>query len=129
MSLNIRIKDFVNAREIDTGIVFDWLSGVPMTLQTLICERVRAEFERSRTYPQQGLPDFHPLVAWVKSADYEAVHENRLKQAQDVALAGFSAGSYFVVVDGKQIDDLRDELRLTPSSIVRFIRLVQLKGG
>lgn len=129
MSLNIRIKDFVNAREVDTGIVFDWMSGVPMTLQTLICERVSAEFERSRSYPQQGLPDFHPLVAWAKSADFETVYENRLKSAQEVALSGFRTGSFFVVVDGSQIEDLECELRLTPTSTVRFIRLVPLKGG
>ena len=129
MSLNIRIKDFVNAREVDSGIVLDWMSGVPMTLEVLICERVSAEFERLRNYPDQGLPDFHPLVAWVKSADFAALHDKRLKDAQEVALAGFSSGSFFVVVDGKQIEDLGSELRLTPTSNVRFIRLVQLKGG
>ncbi len=124
MGINIRILDSVNARPVDPGIVLSWRDGVDVTLEDLIRERVRLEVERA--FDNAGLPPSHPLVAFKTSPD---TLERRVQTAQASALQGFANNAYFVVVDGKQVELLTEQLRLTPTSTVRFVRLVPLKGG
>ncbi len=45
------------------------------------------------------------------------------------ALSGFQRNVFFVIVDGKQREDLKEELVLTGNSMVRFIQLMPLVGG
>lgn len=45
------------------------------------------------------------------------------------ALSGFQRNVFFVIIDGKQREDLEEELTLTQNSEVRFIQLMPLVGG
>ncbi|MFK7774768.1 MAG: hypothetical protein AB8F94_21695 [Saprospiraceae bacterium] len=45
------------------------------------------------------------------------------------ALSGFQRNVFFVIVDGKQRENLKEELVLTGNSMVRFIQLMPLVGG
>jgi hypothetical protein len=45
------------------------------------------------------------------------------------ALEAFSAGRFFVFVEGKQIDDPDEEFAVRPSTRIRFVRMVPLVGG
>lgn len=45
------------------------------------------------------------------------------------ALSGFQRNVFFVILDGKQREDLEEELILTKDSEVRFIQLMPLVGG
>ncbi|PTE06161.1 hypothetical protein C9427_33415 [Mesorhizobium helmanticense] len=128
MGLNIRIMDSINARPVDPGMVLNWREGIDVTLEDLIKERVRLEVERASDLAT-GLPPDHPLVAWKHAPEGTATLERKIEHMQRTALLGFENNAFFVVVDGKQVEDLRAPLRLTPISTVRFVRLLQLVGG
>jgi hypothetical protein len=46
-----------------------------------------------------------------------------------VAEEAFGRNGFFVIVDGRQIESLDEELELTADSDVRFLRLTPLVGG
>lgn len=122
----IVIRDQVNALPPELSLVLDWRTGVPLTLQTLITERVREEFDRGTREDGTG-EGRTPLVA---SRSWEV--ERCIRSAEDAAsfaLRAFERNGFFVIVDGVQIEDLDVELRLTPTSDVTFVRLVPLVGG
>ena len=127
MSINIHITDSVNAREIDSGIVLNWTQGLPITLEILIRERVRSEIENE--FNSKGLPDFHPLVERKKSPGFETQQETRITNAVETALNGFQKNAFFIFVDGQQVETLNEEFQISPTSTVRFVRLIPLKGG
>lgn len=54
-----------------------------------------------------------------------------VKEEAEVAKAieAFAAGRFFVFVDGMQIGDPDGEFAVTPSTRIRFVRLVPLVGG
>lgn len=126
MGINVRILDSVNAREVDPGIVLAWRDGVDITLRQLIRERVRLDFEKMMAARDASLPPGHPLVAPAASGD---ALETRLRAAQDTAIAHFQRGAFFVAVDGRQVEALDAPFPLRPTSTVKFVRLIQLKGG
>ena len=45
------------------------------------------------------------------------------------ALAAFQNNAFFVIIDGRQREELEEEVLLTPNSEVQFIRLMPLVGG
>jgi len=45
------------------------------------------------------------------------------------AIKSFEANGFFLLVDGKQVESLEEELELTSTSKVQFIKLVPLVGG
>ena len=45
------------------------------------------------------------------------------------ALTGFQKNGFFVIIDGRQREELEEELVLTKESEVRFIQLTPLVGG
>ena len=45
------------------------------------------------------------------------------------ALHAFQSGAYYVLVDGRQVERLDEEVELRPGSKVSFIRLMPLVGG
>ena len=47
----------------------------------------------------------------------------------EIALDGFRRGHVLLLVGDRQIDDIDEELTLSPSSSVTFLRLVPLAGG
>lgn len=47
----------------------------------------------------------------------------------EAAIKSFDANGYFLLVDGKQVESLDEELELHSSSKVQFVKLVPLVGG
>lgn len=47
----------------------------------------------------------------------------------DVAVAAFERNGFVVLVDERQVEELDSPVRLTPASIVTFLKLVPLVGG
>ena len=103
-----------------------------ITLRELIRLRVREEVARYNLKPSDL---FHGLIQ-PDGAD-QAVDGFRMrvrrridweKQA-DVAIDRFGRNGFFVLVNGKQVEDLETELDLAGSMDVGFIRLTPLIGG
>lgn len=113
--------DRSGARPAIAAGVLRWSEGVPITARMLISERVRGESERFDTRGE-ALP----------LALISAVGSNRattLDEAEAIALRGFSANRFFLIVDRRQITDLDEPFLLKPTSSVVFLRLTPLKGG
>jgi hypothetical protein len=46
-----------------------------------------------------------------------------------IALDAFNKNGYFVLVDNKQAESLDQEVKLSPVSSVKFVKLTPLVGG
>lgn len=103
-----------------------------VTARELIRRRVEHEVAEYNRRPSRV---FHGLV---QPTDAErALNGYRLKRPRpldrerqvEAALAAFSSNGYFMLVDDRQVESLDDELVLTETSVVNFVRLVPLVGG
>ena len=72
---------------------------------------VRARQDR----PGQKGPRQKPPIDW--------------QEQLDVALEAFRRRQVLVLVGDRQVDDLEEELEITPQTVVTFVRLVPLVGG
>ena len=110
------------------------LSRIPdrITLRELIRTRVREEVALANAEPG------HEFRTLVQPTDSEvSLNGYRLRRPKTidwhrqaaVAEDAFAANGFFVLVDGRQIEDLEEELELTADSEVRFVKLVPLVGG
>jgi hypothetical protein len=110
------------------------LPDVPPTisLRELIRTRVREEVAK---YNADASGTFRGLVAPEGSEQTGGgfkLRKGRLvdweKQAE-VATEAFRRNGFFVLVDGRQVTELDEELELDADSEIRFVRLVPLVGG
>jgi hypothetical protein len=109
------------------------LDGLPdrLTARDLIRWRVREEVAAAN-HDRSRVP--HPLVQ--PTPEEAAVNGPRRprppidweRQAL-VALEAFDRNGFFLLVDGRQVETLDDEIELGVDSDVRFLRLVPLVGG
>lgn len=132
MSVRLTLRDQTSTGR-ETGTVE--LDDIPtaLTLRDLIRTRVREEVARhnagaDKTWsglvtPERAVqtPAGLELRTRARRVDWE-------KQA-DVAIAAFERNGFFVIVDDRQVTELDEELALTGTSDVRFVRLVALIGG
>jgi lambda repressor-like predicted transcriptional regulator len=67
----------------------------------------------------------------VKNPSRRATDPVKKRSAAEVrkALSAFDSRSYYVTVDGRQVERLDDVIELRPDSKVTFIRLMPLVGG
>ena len=67
----------------------------------------------------------------VKNPSRRATDPMKKRSAAEVrkALSAFDSRSYYVTVDGRQVERLDDVIELRPDSKVTFIRLMPLVGG
>jgi hypothetical protein len=110
------------------------LAEIPdqISLRDLIRTRVREEVALVNAAPGR---EFRTLV---QPTDCEvSLSGYRLRRAKTVdwerqaavAEEAFAGKGFFVLVDGRQVEDLDEELELTADSDVRFVKLVPLVGG
>jgi hypothetical protein len=103
-----------------------------VTVRDLIRTRVREEVAKVNADPRR---EFRTLVRPTEAEN--VLNGFRLRRAKpvnwerqaDVAEEGFQRHAFFVLVDGRQVEDLDEELTLTADSDVRFVKLVPLVGG
>jgi hypothetical protein len=102
------------------------------TLRDLIRTRVREEVARYNSSPGERFNGLvRPTDAEEDANGYRLRKPRRLdweRQAQ-VAEEAFGRNGYFVLVGDRQVDDLDEELELTPETEIRFLRLTPLVGG
>jgi hypothetical protein len=139
------LRDQSNGRFGTQALVMDWQEGVPLTPRTLICERVRIEWDAREHEREAGQHDHPaPLVdeammrrrnpfrrtqVATPSKPAAATTPFTLESVTELALDGFVRNAFFLLVDGRQIADLDELIPLRPQSQVTFVRLMPLKGG
>lgn len=110
------------------------LSDIPaaISLRDLIRTRVRDEVARANAAPGRELRTLVEPVDAERTLNGYHLREQRHidweKQA-DVALRAFRRNGFFVLVGGRQVEDLDEELELHADTDIRFLKLTPLVGG
>ena len=110
------------------------LEDIPstITLRDLVRTRVREEVAKANA--NRGR-EFRTLVqpqdAEVTLNGFRLRHDRTIDWEKQAAKAeeAFARNGFFVLVDGRQAEDLDEELELTADSQVRFVKLTPLVGG
>ena len=103
-----------------------------ITVRELIRTRVRDEVARHNLAPRQV---FRGLVAPEGAAQealgYRLHTPKRIdwERQAEVALDAFGRNGFFILVDGRQVSDLDEEISVSKTNDVAFVKLVQLIGG
>ena len=102
------------------------------TLRDLIRTRVRDEVARYNLRPSQVFAGLVQPVGATQTADGYAV-PNRARidweRQADVALKAFERNGFFVLVNGRQVTELDEEIVMGETMDVGFIKLTPLVGG
>jgi hypothetical protein len=131
VTVTVTIRDQTGAGRVSNETTIEGVSD-RTTLRDLIRTRVRDEVARYNAGPTDlfnGL--VMPEGATPAANGYTMPRRRRLdweRQAK-LVLDALAHNGFFVLVDGRQVIDLDEELALTADSDVRFIRLVPLVGG
>lgn len=131
MGVTVTVRDESSPGR-DAGAVT--LEDIPsaITLRDLIRTRVREEVARYNAEPTR---DFRTLVrpsdAEVTLNGFRLRRPRRLdwERQADAAEEAFARNGFFVLVDGRQVEDLDEKLELTADSQIRFVKLTPLVGG
>jgi hypothetical protein len=103
-----------------------------LTLRDLIRTRVRDEVARANLAPGRV---FRMLVRPVDAEEALNGYRRLLRKPIDwrtqaeAAEEAFERNGFFVIVGGRQVEDLDEELDLGVDTDIRFVRLVPLVGG
>ena len=101
-----------------------------LTLRELIRRRVQQEVER---FNRWEIEVFRGLVQPEETERIlNGVRERPVlnwEKQFDKAIAAFEGNGFLVLVDGRQLIDLDQEVHLTPQTQVTFLKLVPLIGG
>lgn len=132
MPHTITIFDENTAGSLTTTFILE-LNTRRLSARELIRQRVRQEVAKFNARERPGI--FQGLI---QPTDTEAeLNGYRLKKFRtldwerqfEAAVKSFEVNGFFLVVDGKQVESLEQELDLNPTSRVQFIKLVALMGG
>jgi hypothetical protein len=131
MSHTITILDENTAGKSKASFILE-LDARRLSVRELIRQRVRqevAKFNAQRPEVFQGL--IQPTETETELNGYRLKKFRKLdwEKQFEAALRSFEANGFFLVVDGKQVEGLDEELELQSSSKVQFIKLVPLVGG
>ena len=133
MAITVAIRDQAGARG-DAADALELDVPAALTLRDLIRTRVREEVAKANAAVAAGA-SFRTLV---QPVDAEVtLNGYRLKTGRtidwerqaDKAEEAFLRNGFFVLVDGRQVVELDEELALTAGSDIRFVRLTPLVGG
>jgi hypothetical protein len=103
-----------------------------VTVRELIRTRVRDEVARYNLRPGdhfQGL--VAPTGAQQLALGYRMRSPRRLdwERQAETAIDAFGRNGFFILVNGRQVIDLDEEITVADTSDVAFVKLVQLIGG
>lgn len=131
MGIMLKIKD-----ETSTGkLISESFVEFPIeciTVKNLIEARVTQEVDN---YNAEAGGEFAGLVQPTESE--QMLNGFRLKQGllvdiekqKQAAIRAFKSSGFFLLVNDQQITELEDEIVITPSTVVVFLKLVPLVGG
>jgi hypothetical protein len=105
-----------------------------VTVRDLIRTRVREEVAKANAAIGEGF-DFRTLVQPTEAET--TLNGYRMRKGRTIdwrrqaekAEEAFGRNGFFLLVDGRQVADLDEELALTADSEIRFVRLTPLVGG
>lgn len=128
----VRVRDESRPGRVVSELVLPELPE-RVTARELIRTRVREEV--AKVNADRGAAPHHMLVRPTDAE--ETLNGYRLRQPRTIdwerqaaiALQAFSQNGFFLLVDGRQVDDLDDDVALTADSEIRFVRLTPLVGG
>jgi hypothetical protein len=133
VGVTVSIRDQAGARtSAEQALVLDVPAA--LTLRDLIRTRVREEVAKANA----AIGDGRAFRTLVQPTEAEAtLNGYRLRKGRtidwqrqaDEAEKAFARNGFFVLVDGRQLEDLDEELALTADSEIRFVRLTPLVGG
>ncbi len=132
MAVTVTVRDESSPGKVSGTLT---LVDIPaaLTLRDLIRTRVREEVALANAAPP-GL-EFRTLVEPVDAE--RTLNGFRLREPRRVdwekqaavALEAFGRNGFFVLVGGRQADDLEEELELDADTEIRFLKLTPLVGG
>ncbi|MFE4194655.1 hypothetical protein ACFRJ9_02225 [Paenarthrobacter sp. NPDC056912] len=112
------------------------LAGLPdvITVEGLIRWRVREEVARFNAHGTANVTGLIERSAREREFnDQGRGNQGRQsvswEQEADIAVRGFERNAFFVMVDGRQVCDLTDEIDVLKATEATFIKLVPLVGG
>jgi hypothetical protein len=109
------------------------LENIPstITLRDLIRTRVREEVAKANATRGEFRTLVEPVDAEVTLNGFRLPAGRTIDWRIQAAKAeeAFLRNGFFVLVDGRQVEDLDEELDLTADSEVRFVKLTPLVGG
>jgi len=103
-----------------------------MTLRDIIRIRVREEVARYNLKPLERFTGLvQPDGAQADATGYWMPKPRRIdwERQADIAIASFLRNGFFVMVNGRQVTELDEEVVLTGDLDVGFIKLTPLIGG
>jgi hypothetical protein len=124
------VRDETAAGRAVGSIVLDVPGTV--TLRELIRLRVREEVARHNAAPSERFRGLvRPTAAEEDLNGYRMSTPVRIdwERQADAAVTAFGRNGFFVLVGGRQVEELDQELTLDEASDVAFVRLVPLVGG
>jgi len=148
--MRLTLRDQTNGRLGKEALVVEFGNTMRLTARTLIAERVRLEWEARRESPEAsdrkprrkhcarvGRDGPPPLVDADMMRRLNPYSRPRgappapttLEAATKLALEGFRKNAFFLIVDGRQVTDLDEEIPFRTTSRVVFLRLLPLVGG
>ena len=113
--------------------------AAPLTLRDLIARIVREEISSFRERQSERrlvrVLSEREIASGAESGRIHSGGDTITQEVPDedsavgVALQGFDDGLYFVFIDGRQYENLNEQVFVGPDSAVTFLRLVPLAGG
>jgi hypothetical protein len=131
MALTVTINDSTGTGKITNSINLFFKHEL-ITVKELIEARVIKEV---KDFNEKQPEYFHGLVQPTRAE--QTLNGYRLRERKKIdsekqiyiALDAFQKNGYFVLIDDKQADSLEQELLLTASSTINFVKLTPLVGG
>lgn len=149
--MQLTLRDQTNGRLGEGALVVEFGDTMRLTARTLIAERVRLEWEarrekaeaggckprreqragvgRNRPPPLVDADMMRRLNPYSRPRGARPVTTATLEAATKLALEGFRRNAFFLIVDGRQVTDLDEEIPFRTTSQVVFLRLFPLVGG
>jgi hypothetical protein len=134
ISTTLKVRDettFSLAGHEERGFTLDVSEG-RITVRELIRARVASEVsDYNLSQPEYFRGLVQPTDAERSLNGFKMPGRRRIDPESqfELAVRAFSGNGFIVLVDDTQVDDLEDEIRITPDTTVTFLKLVPLVGG
>ena len=131
MTATLTVHDETTAGEKSGGITLEFLTE-NISVRELIRSRVFREVKDYNTKQ----PDYFRGLVQPTEAE-QTLNGYKLRRARqidwqeqyDAALDAFETNRFLVLVNDRQLEDLDEEITITPETDVSFLKLVPLVGG
>lgn len=135
MSISLKIQDTTTLnpefKESEPVLVLDLLTE-RITVRELIRSRV---YQEVKDYNTRQPEYFRGLVQPTNTE--QSLNGYQLKKTRQLdwenqftqAIAAFERNGFLILVDEEQVTELEEEIVITPTTVVTFLKLVPLVGG